>query len=85
MALRDVQPRAVVLRQPDSERPHAADREEDVVGSGTNAEQPDRFLERGPGFGVGRHRTEHDVGVSADIFGCSLNADVDTLFERAMK
>ena len=74
----------MVLRQPHRERAQAAQRQKHVVGSGADAEQPDRFGDQRPGLGVGRDRAEHDVGMAADIFGRGLHADVDALIQRAV-
>ena len=81
---RHVEPRAMMLRQPHRERAQAAQREEDVIRAGTDAEQADAFGDLRPSLGIGRDGAEHDVGMAADIFGGGLHADVDALFERAV-
>ena len=74
----------MMMRQPDRQRPKPAQSKENIVGAGADAEQPDVLDELRPRLRVGGDRPEHDVRVSADIFGCGLDADIDALLQRAM-
>ena len=60
------------------------EREIDVVRPGAHAEQADAFGDQRPCRCIGRDRAEHDVGMTADIFGGGLHADVDALLQRAV-
>ncbi len=82
---RHLQRRALMMRKPHRQRAQATQRQKDVIGPGADPEQPDALGNERPGAGVGRDRSEHDVGMTADVLGGGLGADVDALVERAMK
>ena len=73
-----------MLRHPHRKRTQPPQRQEYVVGAGTDAEQINRLGDQRPCLGVGRNGAEHDVGMAADIFGRRLHADIDALIQRAM-
>src|SRR4051794_34507615 len=81
----DLQPGALMLREPNRKRPQATYRKENVVRSSADAKELDGVRYHRPALGIRRNRAEHDVGMAADIFGGGLDADIDALIERAVK
>ena len=73
---RHLETRTMMLRQPHRQRPRAAQREIDVVGPGAKTEAVERLLQARCVSAVRGDRPEHDVGVTADIFGNRMHYQI---------
>ena len=79
---RDLKPRAVVSFEPHCQCAQSAKAEINVVGADAQAAQPHVVLEVADGPGVGRNRSDHHVGVAADIFGAGLDREINAEIKR---
>ena len=70
---RNAQPRLEVAIKTNTERAQSPQREVHVVGADAEAHRVDRIFQRRKCRRIGRYAAEHDVRVSADIFGAGLN------------
>src|SRR5262245_51246165 len=77
----NLQSRLMVLRKPHTHGAEPAQAEIDVVRTDAKAERMHRIAQTLPRCAVGRYGAEHHVGMAADIFGASLDRQVDALVE----
>ena len=73
----------IVTIEPHTECAQSAQREVHVVGANAQPHRVDRVLYCRQCRRVGRHASEHNVRVAANIFGAGLNFEVDTFLEGA--